>query len=194
MDSPQNDSRPRNDSTDAEATLSASLSASSPSPPSPSSPPPASSDRYILTHIGTHQLVFPAHWVAEILLVDRSQILVLPFYDPMLLGMVHHQGRMIPLVAIGQILGEAPALPRETLSVVQLNDAADRLAGVGVVVDRASDNRLREHFPPALFQPSSTDDAPEHLSLQPESIQLFHPGLLNDRLWQPQRWQPTSFD
>lgn len=181
---------PDNGSVDAGATLSASLSVSSLSSLSSLSALSASpaSDRYILTHVGQQQLLFPSEWVAEILLVDRSQILVLPFYDPSFLGIVHYPGQMILLVAIGQILAEATVM-RETLSVVQLSAAADRLAGVGIVVDRASDHQLRDQISPALFDPDLATAAPDDQSRQPQPVQIFHPGLLPDRLWQPQRWR-----
>jgi chemotaxis signal transduction protein len=178
---------------DAEASLSASLS----SVPSTDLSPTVSvspSERYILTQVGTQQLVFPSHWVAEILLVERSQILSLPFYAPMLLGVVHHHGRIIPLVAIWQVLEDATAPTRETLSVVQLNSAATGLAGVGIVVDRASDNRSREQLPADLFDSTASLENPESAPERPPFMQLFHPKLLGDNLWHPQRWRPTDFD
>ena len=147
----------------------------------------SASDRYILTQVGLRQLAFPAQWVAEILLVDRSQILVLPFYDPILLGIMHYRGQIVPLVAIWQVLAGTTAPTREILSVVQLSQEAGRLANVGIVVDRASDTRLRDQFPDTLFDSGSTQ--PE--SFQPEpDLQIFHAGLLSDHLWKPQRWQP----
>jgi len=140
------------------------------------------SDRYILTHVGTQQLAFPAQWVAEILLVERSQILNLPFYDPMLLGVIHHHGKIVPLVSIWQALAGATAPNRETLCVVQLSQQAGRLSGIGIVVDRASDTRMGDAlFPPASLQQDSLPIVP---------IQFFQPQLLNDSLWKPQRWQP----
>lgn len=152
----------------------------------------SAADRYILTQVGAKQLVFPADWVTEILLLERSQILMLPFYDPMLLGVVHHHGQLMPLVSMWQVLENTAAPTRELLSVVQLSVAADRLAGVGIVVDRALDNRLRQQLPDALFAsqakapPARPLEQPPKESSQP--MQLFRPELLPDRLWQPQRW------
>lgn len=176
-------------SINAEFDLSAPLSSVS---SDASSPDASTADRYILTQVGAQQLVFAADWVAEILLLERSQILMLPFYDPSLLGVVHHHGQVMPLVSMWQILENAAAPMRETLSVVQLGAAAGRLAGVGIVVDRASDNRSRHQFPATLFSPQTT--APSEHSVEQsfqldESIQLFRPDLLPDHLWQPQRWQ-----
>lgn len=144
--------------------------------------PETVSDRYILTHAGTQQLAFPAQWVAEILLVERSQILVLPFYDPMLLGVIHHHGQIVPLVSIWQALAGAVAPTRETLCIVQLSQDAGRLSGIGIVVDRASDTCMRD----ALSNPDALQ--PEALSREP--IQFFQPQLVSDYLWKPQRWQP----
>lgn len=140
------------------------------------------SERYILTHVGTQQLAFPAQWVAEILLVERSQILVLPFYDPMLLGVMHHHGQVVPLLSIWQALAGGTAPTRETLCVVQLGQHAGRLSGIGVVVDRASDTRSGD----ALLDPNRLQSE----VIAPESIQFFQPQLLSDSLWKPQRWQP----
>lgn len=191
-------------SVDTEASLSVSLSSLSSSDSlsdsllnslSDSSAALASaSERYILTQVGARQLVFPAQWVTEILLVERSQILVLPFYAPILLGVFHHHSQIIPLVAIWQVLEGATAPTREMLSVVQLSAAAAGLAGVGIVVDRASDNRLREQFSADLFSSNSTPDTSEPDSSHPSRPQLFHPGLLSNDLWHPQRWRPTNFD
>src|SRR5689334_20224029 len=56
--------------------------------------------RYIVTQVGPQKIGFPSQWVAEIMLVERSQILKLPFYNSRLLGVVHHQGSIIPLVTL----------------------------------------------------------------------------------------------
>jgi hypothetical protein len=53
-------------------------------------------DRFILTQVERFTLVFPAVWVAEILRLDRSQILDLPFYDPLMVGIINHNGRITP--------------------------------------------------------------------------------------------------
>lgn len=146
-------------------------------------PSPSLQERYILTQVGQQQLAFPSQWVAEILLIERSQILALPFYDPALLGVVHHHGRIVPLVAIQPLLEGVVRSMRETVSVVQLGHEVGPLAGIGIVVDQALENRSHDQMPTALVDadastPSSTKTA----------LHLFQPQLLSDRLWQPQRW------
>lgn len=143
-------------------------------------------ERYILTQVGQQRLAFPSQWVAEILLIERSQILALPFYDPLLLGVVHHHGQIVPLVAIQPLLEGSARPMRETISVVQLGEVGG-LAGVGVVVDQALENRSHEQLP---INPSEPEAAG---SSAPETpVRLFEPQMLGDRLWQPQRWQLTQ--
>jgi hypothetical protein len=100
----------------------------------------------------------------------------------MLLGVVHYQGRIVPLAAIQSGVDQTANLTRETISVVQLNQDAGHVAGIGVVVDRAIESRSREQLPNEIFTESlPPSPAPA------ESIQLFRPELLSDRLWLPQR-------
>jgi hypothetical protein len=37
---------------------------------------------------------------AEIIIVDRSEILLMPFFDSAILGLVHQQGVIVPLVSL----------------------------------------------------------------------------------------------
>ena len=141
---------------------------------------PSLQDRQILTQIGDRRLAFPSSWVAEILLIERSQILNLPFYDPIILGVVHHHGQTIPLIAIQQVFEGTVKALRETISVVQLSMAAGDLAGVGIVVDRALESQISE---------TSTESPSWAAAVQPtESLIFFRPTILSDRLWKPQRW------
>jgi len=142
---------------------------------------PSLQDRQILTQIGDRRLAFPSSWVAEILLIERSQILNLPFYDPVILGIVHHHGQIIPLIAIQRVFEGTVKALRETVSVVQLSLATGDLAGVGIVVDRALESQISKT---ASTETPSWADA-----VQPaESLIFFRPDILSDRLWQPQRW------
>jgi len=102
--------------------------------------PPLQS-RYMLTQVGQQQLVFPSQWVSEIMLIERSQVLNLPFYDRMLLGLVHYNGNIVPLLSAHLLLlkaadqaGQSRTL-KETLTVLRLSVSVDKLAGVGIVVD-----------------------------------------------------------
>jgi chemotaxis signal transduction protein len=145
--------------------------------------PSSLQDRYILTQVGDQQFAFPSVCVAEVLLIERSQILTLPFYDAALLGVVHHRGRIVPLVEIQRLFKKTSGLMRETVNVVQLSQDTEHLAGVGIVVDRVLDGGSREQF----------DDEAASLTASAWSsrkpTQLFHLELLGDRLWLPQHWQ-----
>jgi chemotaxis signal transduction protein len=136
-------------------------------------------DRFISTQVERFTLVFPAVWVAEILRLDRSQILDLPFYDPLLLGIVNHNAQITPLIAAARLLETIePFSLKEKLMVVRLNQSAGSLANIGVVVDRSIGSYTRQELPPELFEPNQIDS----------NIVLMRPELIPSNLWQPQRW------
>jgi chemotaxis signal transduction protein len=136
-------------------------------------------DRFISTQVERFTLVFPAVWVAEIVRLDRSQILDLPFYDPLLLGIVNHNAQITPLIAAARLLETIePFSLKEKLMVVRLNQLAGSLANIGVVVDRSIGSYTRQELPPELFEPNEIDS----------NIVLMRPELIPANLWQPQRW------
>jgi chemotaxis signal transduction protein len=148
----------------------------------PTQPIPAQTllaDRYILTQVERLTVVFPAVWVAEIIRLDRSHILDLPFYDPLLVGIINHDARITPLIAATRLLETGAAFSlKERLMVVRLNAAAGQLANIGIVVDRAIGGSTRQELPPELFEPSQ---------ITTETV-LMCPELIPSNLWQPQRW------
>jgi chemotaxis signal transduction protein len=148
----------------------------------PTQPIPAQTllaDRYILTQVERFTLVFPAVWVAEIIRLDRSQVLYLPFYNPLLVGIVNHNARITPLIAAARLLDTTePFNLKDRLMVIRLNEAAGKIANVGIVVDRAIGGSTRQELPPELFEPSQ---------ITTETV-LMCPELIPSNLWQPQRW------
>jgi chemotaxis signal transduction protein len=138
-------------------------------------------ERFIVTQVERMTLVFPAGWVAEIMRLERSQILDLPFYDPMLLGVTHHNGNVLPLISAHRLLKIPQFTLREISTVVRLNDTADRLANVGVVVDRVNGSSSQQELPPALFDAKDSD-----------ATVLINSELLPSQLWHPQRWRGIS--
>jgi chemotaxis signal transduction protein len=150
------------------------------SPPTqPVTPQTLLADRYILTQVERLTLVFPAVWVAEIIRLDRSQILDLPFYDPLLIGIINHDARITPLIAAARLMETSEAFSlKERLMVVRLNETAGKLANIGIVVDRAIGGSTRQELPPELFDPSQ---------ITTETV-LMCPELIPSNLWQPQRW------
>jgi chemotaxis signal transduction protein len=124
------------------------------------------SDRYLITEVGGEKLAFRADWIADILLVERSQLLVLPFYNPMLLGIINYHDQIVPLVSMKTILGEGvqEARAQQNLTVLRLRESVGKLGGVGLSVDRliksSSKAQLKEErrfevadIPAHLWQP-----------------------------------------
>jgi hypothetical protein len=112
-------------------------------------------DRFILTQITEleHQftLVFPATWVTEILRVDHAQILALPFYNPLLVGIIDRDGEITPLIAAARLLDLVPSYLSDRLMVVRLNKSSEMLGNIGVIVDRFIGTVTRQELPPDLF-------------------------------------------
>jgi CheW-like domain len=161
--------------------------ASTPNLSNPTTPAPAAlSDRYILTQVGQCTLVFPATWVAEIVRIERSQVLELPFYDPLLAGIVHQNGGIMPLVSAHRLLQLDRIALRETFMVVRLSGATGRLANLGLIIDRAVGSSTRPELPPALFEPA-TASFPVTAAMV-----LMNPEWLPPELWQPQRWMQSA--
>lgn len=135
-----------------------------------SSSEPSLEKRYILSRVANQQLAFSAQWVAEIILIERSQILTLPFYKPILLGVIHHQSNIVPLISSHILLSEKLGMDlswkgmQEKLTVICLNQAVDKLAGVGVVVEQVIGSFI-------------TQPSPEQ--------HLFHISDLATQIWQP---------
>ncbi|WP_309743417.1 MULTISPECIES: chemotaxis protein CheW [unclassified Chamaesiphon] len=133
-------------------------------------------DRFILTQVAALTLVFPATWVAEIWRVDRWQILDLPFYDPLLVGIANYNGLVTPLIAAARLLALPFTVPERSIAV-RLNEAAGRLENVSIIVDRAIGTSGRSELPPGLF----TAD-------RDGSLVMMQSQLVPTDLWQPQYW------
>jgi CheW-like domain len=147
--------------------------------------PTALVDRYILTQVSQCTLVFPAAWVAEIVRIERSQVLELPFYNPLLTGIVHQNGNIVPLISAQRLLQLKLTALQETFMIVRLSGAAGHLANVGFMIDRAVGSSTRPELPPALFESPRT-----HLPVTAAMV-LMNPDWLNPELWQPQRWMQS---
>jgi chemotaxis signal transduction protein len=141
------------------------------------------SDRFLLAGIQDLTLVIPAVWVVEIFRVERSQILALPFYSPLLIGITHHGGQVLPLLSTHSLLNTPSTALRENTMVVKLGDTAGAFAQVGLAIDRPLGSQTREALPNEIFsdpQSSST------------SWVLLRPELVSQDLWQPLCWIPSS--
>jgi chemotaxis signal transduction protein len=138
-------------------------------------------DRFILTQVERQTLVFPATWVAEILRIDRSQILDLPFYDSLLVGIANYNGLMTPLIAAARLLELAQFTVPERVMVVRLNQAAGQLENVGIIVDRAIGSRTCDELPSDLFVTNSA-----------HGMVMMRSSLVPTSLWQPQYWSVNN--
>jgi chemotaxis signal transduction protein len=141
-----------------------------------------SAERYVLTQVKQQQLAFPSQWVAEIIRIeDHSRILPLPFYSPMILGIIHHQGSLVPLLASECMWTNLSELPKEgllrgqTLSAIRLSEAATEMAGVALVVDQ-------------VINTVSVDMLTQHN----QPVKLFELANIPSQVWHPQRWEARS--
>ncbi|MBE9181889.1 chemotaxis protein CheW [Oculatella sp. LEGE 06141] len=135
-------------------------------------------ERYLLTKVGQQQIAFPSQWVAEIIRVERSQVLSLPFYTSTILGVFHHRGEIVPLFSYQASLTNnvdpvfRPLVTKEILQVIRLNQSVKSLSGVGLVVEQVVGNISAE----------------ELLTAQP-TIRRFDVEDIPQQDWQPaQRW------
>jgi hypothetical protein len=121
--------------------------------------------------------------VVEIFRAERSQILALPFYSPLLLGITHHGGRVLPLLSTHCLLNAPSPTLRENTMVVKLSDQAGALAQVGLVIDRPLGSQTRAELPTTVF----VDDA----QTSDPSLVLLRPELMSVDLWQPLCWHSS---
>lgn len=136
--------------------------------------------RFILTQLNEITLVFPAAIVAEIIIIEKEQILSLPFYNPAVMGCFYCNGRIVPLVSLHQIMG-VKMINTKKLTVVSLNEKAGKqVTGIGLVVERIIGSQNQEQLPPNLF---NTDQESSR------KMRLFRPEIINSEIWQPQLWQ-----
>jgi hypothetical protein len=141
------------------------------------------SDRFLLAEVQNLTLVIPAVWVVEIFRVERSQILALPFYSPLLIGITHHGGQVLPLLSTHSLL-TTPSTPlHENMMVVKLGETAGAFAQVGLAIDRPLGNQTRSELPNEIF----SDPHPSNTSWV-----LLRPELVSQDLWQPLCWIPSS--
>ena len=138
--------------------------------------------RYIITQMGNQQLVFPAQWVAEIILIELSQILNLPFYNSMILGVVHHQGSIVPLLSSLMLLSKKLdqdvrfRMTKETLTVIRLGQSLEKFAGVGIVVEKVVGSFAAEQL--SDQQIFSVSDLPnQNLAATLEKTQILNTRL-----------------
>ena len=140
------------------------------------SEPTALVDRYLLTEVGKYTLVFQANWVIEILQVDQSKVLKIPYYSPAILGIANYHNIFLTLVAGSQFLSEVQPVRTDHFTVVRLGGTIKSWQNTGVVIDRVLGYVVKKDLPTTqqdLFVLANSQLLPNHL-WQPLNRQLPH--------------------
>jgi chemotaxis protein histidine kinase CheA len=148
-------------------------------------PPTATNTRLILTRVADQTLAFPSTWVSEIFQTDRKQVLPMPFYGPLMLGMLHHNSQVVPLILGDRLLGNPSATVKEVLTVIQLSRTVNELVGVGIVVEQILGSTQVDEIEFVRSINATATDA------KGQTI-IFNTDLIPEALWQPQRWKIPS--
>lgn len=112
-----------------------------------SNTPKPGGNRFILAQVMKQTMAIPTAWVSEILRVDRKKILTLPFYQDLVLGIIHQNGKNTPLLSARLLLGDRQVDLRETLTVVRLGSLNGDVVEVGLVVDQVVRNVMQFELP-----------------------------------------------
>ena len=162
----------------------------------------APSNRYIVAKVGDRTVNFPDTLVSEIIIIDRNAIVALPFYETAIIGVMHHQANVMPLLLLRLLMGEQRTLITESLTVVRLSKLADNLGnknlgGVGVIVDRVIGSLTIDEHVDQLTFPSITDA--KHAKKISQTVANIKEteytpieiilSSIASHIWQPQRWQ-----
>ena len=130
---------------------------------------PLDSSRYILAQIDKKNVAFSEDIVVEIVSLDWSAILRLPFYDVRVLGVAHYQGTLMPLCMLMGLHAAPIASEKETLTAIRLNEGSGNPGGVGIVV-----NKILGQVKASQFKDES-------------NIHVFSHDDVPDAIWEIQR-------
>ncbi len=156
------------------------------------------SNRYIVVKVGDRLVTFPDVLVSEIMIIERNTILALPFYGAAIVGVIHHQANIMPLLLLRLLMGEQRALITESLTVVRLskvaNDVGENLIGVGVIVDRVIGSLTTNEYKGIDLEVSSKKMNQTVANIQENEYTPIEIILssIPTHIWQPQRWQLSS--
>jgi chemotaxis signal transduction protein len=130
-------------------------------------------ERYLMTQVGDLKLVFAATQVTEIVRIEKSKILGLPFYSTLILGIINHNGHLMPLISAHTLLQQEKSTSQELLTAIRLKYASN---DIGIVVDRALGSTTKKHLSAKLFSEEGRDGS---------SI-MMNSQLISPEVWQPQ--------
>ncbi|MCA6518142.1 MAG: chemotaxis protein CheW, partial [Pseudanabaena sp. M110S1SP2A07QC] len=141
----------------------------------------------------------------------RNAIVALPFYETAIIGVMHHQANVMPLLLLRLLMGEQRTLITESLTVVRLSKLADNLGnknlgGVGVIVDRVIGSLTIDEHQDQLQQSSDVDQLTFSSITDAKYAKKISQTVANiketeytpieiilssipSHIWQPQRWQ-----
>ena len=170
----------------------------------------APSNRYIVVKVGDRLIICPDVLVAEIMIVERNAILALPFYTSAIVGVIHHQANVMPLLLLRLLIGEQRALITESLTVVRLSQVADKLnnqqiSGVGLIVDRVIGSKAANEYSSEYPNEYSSEYRNTEIGFTKKINQTVANIKENEytpieiilssipaNIWQPQRWGEYS--
>ncbi|MCS6960326.1 MAG: hypothetical protein RMK91_09790 [Pseudanabaenaceae cyanobacterium SKYGB_i_bin29] len=136
---------------------------------------PLRADRYVMAGLGQKVLLCPDYYVLDVLVLDRSYVMRLPFYAPCIVGITQHQGKIVPLLSLRHLyLQDQNVLLPGQLPVIRLSKALPELFGVGLIVDRIMGSTSQQRL-----QETKYDYLPLEEIL--EQLKGSH--------WLPQRWR-----
>ncbi len=156
------------------------------------------SNRYIVVKVGDRLVTFPDVLVSEIMIIERNTILVLPFYEAAIVGVIHHQANIMPLLLLRLLMGGQRALITESLTVVRLSkvadDLAENLSGVGLIVDRVIGSLTADEYKDIDLRDLSKKMNQTVANIQENEYTPIEIVLssIPTHIWQPQRWQLSS--
>ncbi len=136
--------------------------------------------RYVLAGVGDICLACPDVFVVEILIVDRAELLPVPFFDSALLGLVHQQSEIIPLISLQRVLfgnKSDKILVPEKIIVVRLSEELEEIAGTGLVIDRVIGSVSAEEYATQSATQTRLEDIVPRFEKNLHEPFRWHPSL-----------------
>lgn len=134
--------------------------------------------RFILVKVADLTLVFPIEIISEIGIIESEQIINLPFYDRSVMGCIYYGGKMVTVLSMLEILGQDSYFNRDKIILVCLNENAQDFQGIGLAADKVLGTATAQDLPPELFTGNV------------KNMKLFKLELLNQQMWELQRYSP----
>lgn len=138
-------------------------------------------ERFILTELDKLILLFPSSLVAKIIIVETAHILSLPLYSDNVVGCIHHEGEVIPLIFLSKLFAKKTSLGTEKIKVVRLGQEAGNLQGIGIIVSKVLGSKPKNQIPLDVL------NKPFPVLIDGQKMCRFLPELLDNKNWQPRQ-------